>query len=254
MKKLISILLLIAVLSISCNASAEMLDFSAMSFEELQAMKTAVDKEYNARPESEGTTLVSGKYYVGRDIKPGLYFIAMVHPSSSYGASFALYENAEILSKEEPGYSKLAKENEYMPLSGDPKSLSLEEQNVLCIDGGPVLLKASVFDPKEYYSYEPPAGTFVPEGNYTVGTEIPAGRYIIYPGTVKGGRYNAYGTITKEDGTTAKQTRNKNDWGSAIDISVVEPIHGDQIELFDGDIVEIGKSVIMQKAQDLNFE
>lgn len=254
MKKLITTLLLIALLIISCAASAEIPDFSAMSFEELQAMKMALDKEYNTRPESEGTTLVSGKYYVGRDIKPGLYFIAMVYPSASYGASFALYENAEILSKEEPGYSKLAKENEYMSLSGDPKSLSLEEQNVLCIDGGPVLLKASMFDPKDYYSYEPPAGTFIPEGNYTVGTEIPAGRYIIYPGTVKGGRYNAYGVITKEDGTTAKQTRNKNDWGSAIDISVVEPIQGDQIELFDGDIIEIGKSVIMQKAQKLNFE
>lgn len=252
MKKLFVVL--IFAMLITTTAFADLPDFSSMSFDELQTMKTALDKEYNSRPESEGMTLMSGEYHIGRDIKPGLYYIAMVLPSSSYGLDFSLYENAETLSQEESGYHKLAKDYRYMELGSDPVSLNLESNNVLIVSGGPALLKASVFDPTDYYTYEPPAGTLVPEGSYIVGKEIPAGKYVIYPGTIKGGRYNAYCMITNEDGTTTKKTRNKNNWGAAIDVSVYDPLEGDAIELFDGDTIEIGRSVIMQKAQTLSFD
>lgn len=253
MKKLITTLLLIAILIISCAASADMPNFSAMSFEELQAMKMALDEEYNSRPESSEIILLpEGSYVVGKDVNPGQYYMAVGKPNnSSTYASIVIYDSEKDFLADDSGYTKGASFRDYLRFGGDPIRVDLKEGNYLIVKYLSAQLKVSPFVESELFKFEPPEGTFVPVGKYQIGKDIPAGAYTIYPGTAEGGSYNIFETVIKDDGST--ELISKLSYGTTTYLYEVYPVKGNLIELNEGDVLEITDSVILSSTSQLDF-
>ena len=251
MKKWIPVI--IVVLFVFNCAFAEAADYSAMSFEELRAAKKELDAEYFSRPESAGVLLESGKYIVGETIKPGQYYAGMVKPDyNSSNAFLCIYKDNETFLREEPYNTKLAQYSGYFLLNDAPKSIILEEKNVVCISYGSLLLKTTDFEPSDYYVYEAPAGTLLPKGKYIVGTEIPSGTYNTYPGSASGGEFSINVLTPNGDGSFGEM--NKPGYYSAIYLSVKKETDSEKIKLEDGDILIVAKSIILAKPQMIQIE
>lgn len=251
MKKIITVFISLFMI-ISC-AFAETTDYSSMSFEELDSMKKALDAEYFSRPESSGLMLEAGIYIVGESIKPGQYYAGMVKPNSTNSNAFlVIYKDYETFLQEEPYNTKLALYTNYFSLNDDPKSIILQENYVLSISYGSLLLKTSPFVSTDYYQYEVPGGTLVPNGKYIVGVEIPAGVYNTYPGTVNGGEFSIKVVSKKEDGTTFEDV--KPGYNRDINLSFQKEVPSEKIELAEGDILEVRRSIIMSKPKMLQFD
>lgn len=246
MKRFLPILLLLVL--IATAAFAELPDFSAMSFEELQTMKTALDAEFNSRPESSGIKLGTGSVVIGEDIKPGNYYIAMTQPSRLSQAHYRIYTDKETFEKEDYLSAENALDSGYLFLGEIPISILLEEGNVFVIDEGNVTLKASQFSDEELYKYEPPQGTYAEIGIYKVGTDIPTGKYLLYPATVKSGEYRLTKTVVNDDGTTEEKYVDSNM------VNVSDPLKPISIELKEDYILEIKSPIIITKQTPLSFE
>lgn len=246
------IIVLLTLLFVVKTAFADSTDYSSMPFNELQAVKNAVDQEYFSRPESSGFVLTQGVYVVGEQIKPGQYYIAMTEPNASSSSSFiAIYENKETFEQEEPYFNKLATFFSYMFLYKDAQSIVLKEGNIVRIDEGIIRFKASPFTKDELYKYEAPEGTLVPNGIYTVGIDIPEGTYTAFPATSKGGELSVYTLETNESGE--QQKKKSSDYGHVY-IPVMKETVSKQLILKNDEIVEVFDSVILQKQQKLNFD
>lgn len=72
MKRFLSLLLILV--CITGFAAAE--DLSGLSFDELLALRSAVEREIISRPEWKKVTVPSGTWYVGSDIPAGTYSIS----------------------------------------------------------------------------------------------------------------------------------------------------------------------------------
>ena len=242
--KRILIIILVSIVFIS-NFSisvAEPINFTLMSFDELEAIKLAVDNEYYSRPESSGIRLNVGTYTVGIDIKPGHYYAAMVEPDFTSSNTFmSIYTDAETFAAQKPYYTDLAKFAGYFFLSQDPQIIVLEENNIVSITNGSLLLKSSLFNPLDYYKYDPPEGTFVSRGTYTVGVEIPSGTYIVYPGTVNGGVYKI------------KKIVDDKEKSSSASLYIRKEVDCNKIVLEDGDVLEVTYSIVMAIPKALEF-
>ena len=243
---------LLAFLLIAGTVLAESSDYSSLSFDKLQEIKNAVDREYFSRSESSGFVLPTGTYVVGGQIKPGQYYVAMTEPDvSDYSSLIAVYEDKATFEKEEPYYNKLAKCVVYLFLHEGEKGVLLEEGNVVSISEGTVHFKTTHFTQDELYKYEAPEGTLVPKGIYTVGVDIPEGIYTMFPATAKGGHLSVYALETNKNGETVKKRHS--DYGF-VSVSVRKEIDSKQLILKKDDIVDVTESVILQKQQKLNFD
>lgn len=218
------------------SALAELPDFSAMSFDDLNTFKQSLDQEYFSRPESEGVNLGKDEYIVGQDLRPGTYYVAMVYPAdSTYRTNVKFYDSIDERNAEpEIQYHDHAKRSLELILGDPPKTLTLHDGEVVCVEWGSMFIKASEYDPKDYFDYTPPEGTIIPKGKYTIGTEIPAGMYTVYPATVKGGRYEI------NDGRTET-------------VFVYPEVESSVVTLNDGDIFVVDTSIAMAKRGAFTF-
>ena len=250
MKKLL--IMMLCILFVSGTALGET-EFSELPFDDLLTLKKSVDLEYASRPESEGIMLYSGTYVVGTDIKPGHYFAASVEPNDiNTGAYLSIYEDMETFNREEEFYHKLAKYYEFCGLGDQPESIILDAGNVIFLEYGSVLLKSEPFDPEKYYTYIPPEGTIVPPGTYTVGDDIPVGKYNAYPATLSGGEFKVLIRVIGDDGSSSLVT--KNGMYSYTFIGVRKNQKYEPLDLEEGDILEVRNSIVMKKQPKLVFD
>lgn len=234
--------LFLGLLLLTGTAFAELPDFASMTFEELSAMKTALDQEYASRPESEGVFLDKGSFVVGRDLKPGTYYAAMVKPLSYSSNTYVEIRNAR----------KITTLQTYFNFGEEPARIALEEDSVITVSGGSLFIKASPYSISDYYNYDPPKGTVVPIGKYKVGEDIPAGTYNLYPESITGGEYKIYTTKTNDDGTT--ELVPKDGYRSSTGLYIKSDSEYKVERLDEGDVVDIIKSVIFVKPQKLVFD
>ena len=107
MKKLLSIALVLALLSVGC-ALAE--DYTTMTDEELWAANKAIQAELWARSiAKDGVTIPMGSYVVGEDIPAGIYRIEI--PEGGIMVTVSVYENDE---------KSILSGKMYILTSGDP--------------------------------------------------------------------------------------------------------------------------------------
>ena len=222
-----------------------------MSFEDLSALKTKIDLEYKSRPESEGYSFPKGSYLVGRDIKPGVYYVTMIYPDSyEIDVLLAVYKDEKTADLDKNSYTyNLAETFESMSLSEAPIAIELKEGNVLRIARGGVLtLKTENYNPSDYYKFELPEGTLVPKGSYTIGTDIPAGMYRAYAGTVNGGRFSIDTVYIDDAGNTSKKSKK-----SSTRLFTTTAQEYEILNLEEGDVLEVETDIVMKKQPKLDF-
>ena len=107
MKKIITVVMVIC-LFLSC-ASAETVDLSAMSYDQLLALRSQINTEIISRPEWKEVTVPAGAWIVGADIPEGFYCIKSTHSqnlvqlndSSDYSELYKYLNEGEIVGKAE---------------------------------------------------------------------------------------------------------------------------------------------------------
>ena len=252
-KLLCSLLLVGSFMLYSVPVNAEDLDIAGMDTSALSELKQRVDEEYYSRLKSEPITLVPGEYSIGTDIDSGEYYIAMVEPNESGSVSFQVYPDKEPYESEKDAlFHENILENEKFALGGNTKEITLNDGYYIIVQDGPLMVSTSDFDPSEYYpEYEAPEGTRVPAGVYFVGNEedsdIPSGRYTIYPATIMGAYVKIY--YSKE------AYHNDTDEYDSGELAVTEPLIDIPIVLEEGSVIIFNYDVILKKQTvDLSFD
>lgn len=251
-KRFVSIVLtsIMDILIICFNAGAvELPDLVSMDFETLSELKQAVEKEMNSRPDAEPFVLSEGSYIVGEDIKAGTYYAYMGEPIGEKHGVF--YLNAECYVYENEDAYK-ADNYEYLydvskRLGEEPESITLAKGNCLVVEHNPMSFSSTEPTEEDYYQYTPPEGTFVPAGIYTVGVDIPAGAYRLYPATIMGGSFGVYQT---------QEAMNTSDYDNIefYDLYVKKNGAPENVSLIDGNIVSTDIDCIMAKPAVLDFD
>ena len=248
MKKLVPIgvivLFFLITVSLGCKCEAENIDLSSIDYPSLRELKERVDREYFSRPETGLTLLTVGAYECGTDFLPGAYYIGISEPTEDYSAMIFLYKNIKDY-QNGSDYGRLS----YV-LGNPPERIIFEKGNVLQIYSGSACISVSPFSSGEGYNYEPPAGTLVPVGTYTVGDDIPAAQYTAYSKTVNGGKINVYPSL--ESHQWASMYSEVVEEGDYLDyeITTLSPA---AITLVEGNIVEIEKDIIMIKKEKVQL-
>ena len=84
MKKVVcSFLCVCALFALLAGSTAESVDLSSLSFEELETLQNRVAAEMKTRPEWKGVKVPAGVWTVGVDIPEGEYSISMVNENET---------------------------------------------------------------------------------------------------------------------------------------------------------------------------
>ena len=245
--KRVAALLVIGCLALSVPVAASEPDVTQLDFLTLSELKQKVDAEYNSRPEAGPFNVAAGYYTVGQDINPGRYYVATVVPDEDgYGVRMHVYVDKAQFESRPSGYYGEYISDDYFSLGDEPKSMTLEEGNYLYVEGA-LLFSPGEFMLSDYYTYEPPEGTYVPAGAYMVGDEeeddIPTGTFTVYAGTIYGGDVKIYNTQENyaQDGS----------WHLGYDkhceVRVTKIPEPETIILEGGNVLLVEKDVIMKK-------
>ncbi len=160
--------------------SAEGTDLSGMSYDELTALKQAVDSELLTRPESLNSVLLPGAYEVGKDVKAGTYYILFDKAYDVFmTADIFIYKDKTTFDE---GYSAYSKSKVQFSVDvytgGDSARIDLADGNMLVIENGSVRISTVDFDETvKSVAVLPENVKEVPIGNYIVGKDIAAGRF-----------------------------------------------------------------------------
>lgn len=182
MKKILTLLLILAFLSVS--SIAESIDLSAMTLEELVAFDKEIQNEISERAapsaeENETIPLPVGLYTVGKDIAAGTYIledIPLAGEEDDFSGWYVRVYKDES-SVDEDDYRRLK-------LDGNSGRLILMEGEVMEIESGYGSgaygeLKISKAT-ENLFADAPDAETvYLPIGYYSVGKDIAAGTYVI---------------------------------------------------------------------------
>lgn len=245
LRKVLLILIAVIFCAFTFAASAESSDYASMSFEDLNALKQAIDKEYYSRQEAGPRQIGVGQYLVGKDILPGTVYIAMTIPSdwTDYGA-VGVYESEEAIEQK----NAIASHTIY--IGSEPKAVQLNEGNILVVSWTDLLISYSNFNTSDFFTYEP-EGTPVPAGKYVAGEDIPDGRYEVFPGSAPSGYYEVFTPVTENGETTLVRQKAPEEYNR---LHVYNPVNSTSITLKDGDVLVVEDPITMKKAQPLSFD
>ena len=240
-------LIMAGCLAFSIPTPASETDVAGMDFSSLSELKQKVDAEYYSRPEAEPFTVAEGYYTVGQDITPGRYYVASVKPDEDgYGVRMHVYADKAQFDARPSGYYGDYISDDYFSLGDEPKSMTLENGNYLYVEGY-LLFGAAEFAVSDYYTYDPPEGTYVPAGAYLVGDgedkDIPAGTFTVYAGSVYGGDVKIY--YSQE--TYAQDGSWHLGYDKHYEVRVAKRQASETIMLEEGYVLLVEKDVIMKK-------
>lgn len=77
-----------------CAASAEEIDLKAMSYSELKALQSKLEKEIVSRPEWKEVEVPQGEWRVGQDIPAGEYSVSYNGTAKNGGLAFQVWRKA----------------------------------------------------------------------------------------------------------------------------------------------------------------
>lgn len=242
-----AVLLLTGCLVFSTPVLAAETDVVGMDFSTLSELKQKVDAEYYSRPEAEPFSITEGYYTVGQDLNPGRYYVATVTPDEDgYGVRMHVYVDKAQFDARPSGYYGDYISDDYFSLGEEPKSMTLENGNYLYVEG-PLMFSAGEFAVSDYYTFEPPEGTYVSAGAYMVGDEedkdIPTGTYTVYAGTIAGGDVKLY--YTQE--TYAQDGSWHLGYDKHYEVRVAKNPAPETIILEEGNVLLVEKDVVMRK-------
>lgn len=183
MKKILPMILLISLLLSMHIAFAEAgFDFSGYSYDELIGIKEQLDAEIDTRPEAGERILQPGQYVVGKDIAQGVYDVGFVaaEEDDTY-TNWYIYDTKQMYDYD---VSRLflgdLPRNEGRVQEGSSVKVELFEGDYFVIyRSAASIVRSGNVVPVES-DYTAPEGTSIPTGIYTIGEEIPEGKYTIY--------------------------------------------------------------------------
>ena len=183
MKKILSMILLASLLLSVPIAFAEAgFDFSGYSFDELIGFKEQLDAEIGTRPEAGERILQPGQYVVGKDIAQGVYDVGFVaaEEDDTY-TNWYIYDTKQMYDYD---VSRLflgdLPRNEGRVQEGSSVKVELFDGDYFVVyRSAASIVRSGNVTPVES-DYIVPEGTSIPTGIYTVGEEIPEGKYTVY--------------------------------------------------------------------------
>ncbi len=227
----------------------EKFDFSGYSLEELLEIKSDLADEIASRPGGEKIVLYSGFYTIGEDLPAGVYTFKFVQNGDSRFSETAccIFENESIYNYD---MSRLWQGDMMYRLQwniqGDGEtriSLYPGEYLILYQNGAEVTRIGNVSERENNYTI--PTGTTIPNGNYTIGEEIPAGTYKIYYSGTTTSRVRVF-----QDSDEASGIYNKGN-ETVLDRYNTEGI----ITLREGNILRVEYTpIIMTKSEGFTFD
>lgn len=127
MKRILAIVILFVLVCFSTSAFAELnIDLDSLSYEEMLELRYELDQRLSNDPASH-SYIYKGNYYVGLDIKEGIYLLTRVKDT---GKSTLLYTYDKTV---EP---RVSIDHSYGLKMGESIRLNLRENMVLVIDTG----------------------------------------------------------------------------------------------------------------------
>lgn len=182
MKKILSmILMFVLILTVTAIAEAEY-DFTSYSYDELIGIRERLDAEIQTRPEAGERVLQPGQYVVGKDIAPGIYDLGFVpaEEDDTY-TNWYIYDTKQMYDYD---VSRLflgdLPRNEGRVQQGSSVKVELFDGDYFVIyRSAASIVRTGNVVPTES-DYTAPEGTTIPTGIYTIGEEIPEGKYTIY--------------------------------------------------------------------------
>ena len=131
MKKLLALVLSLALCLVGVAALAQDIDLSAMSFDELVTLRDQITTEITSRTEWKEVTVPPGMYEIGVDIPEGYWMItiedgvATIQYGSTPNESKTEIEYSgrtfnEVIGKNDPGYSIDMKDGNFVYIGREP--------------------------------------------------------------------------------------------------------------------------------------
>ena len=250
MKKHLITVLLIVILGTVTVTYAEPttdIDFSQYSLDDLLTIKANLEEEIANRPGGAKIEIGAGNYKIGADLPSGIYTFKYIQNGDKDvdRTDYYVYDNEAMFKYDidRMWLGDMPREEGYLEGNGETRiSLYSGEYLRLNYNGAEI---ARVGNVSEHISeYEPPDGTTIPTGEYTVGVEIPAGSYTIYYSGMAPSRVRVF-----EDAAEASNTFNK---GKETRLS--ETNTEGTVLLVDGNIIRVEYTqIIMNKSEGFVF-
>ena len=183
MKKLLALIVLFALTATFSAAIAEAsFDFTSYSYDELIGIKEQLDAEIATRPEAGERILQPGQYVVGKDIAPGIYDLGFVpaKEEDTY-TNWYIYDTKQMYDYD-VGRLFLGDlpRNEGRVQEGSSVKVELFDGDYFVIYRSAASIVRTGNVTLVESNYTAPEGTSIPTGIYTIGEEIPEGKYTIY--------------------------------------------------------------------------
>jgi len=183
MKKILPLILLVSLLlSVHVAVAEADFDFTSYSYEQLIGIKEQLDAEITTRPEAGERILQPGQYVVGKDIAQGVYDVGFVaaEEDDTY-TNWYIYDTKQMYDYD---VSRLflgdLPRNEGRVQEGSSVKVELFDGDYFVIYRSAASIARSGNVVPVESDYTAPEGTTIPTGIYTIGEEIPEGKYTIY--------------------------------------------------------------------------
>lgn len=210
------------------------IDLTAMSFDELSVLKQQVDLEWRSRPENEIIDLPIGIYTVGTDIPYGDYY---AYRKDLKGANPVLYVYPDGGGKE---LYRI-----YISGTKPDRINTFHEKYKIVVSDSDIILSPVLLNIDEFYGIQKPEGTEIPIGVYTIGKEIPAGKYVMYT-------TGSYSSVEIYPSMSIYNDADERIW-SVNDISIDDSDNGISMYVNDGNVIEIESNSILMKKDNTVF-
>lgn len=194
MKKMLSMILMLAlILTLPALAESDF-DFTGYSYDELIGIKEKLDAELQTRPEAGERILQPGQYVVGKDIAQGVYDLGFVaaEEDDTY-TNWYIYDTKQMYDYDvgRLWLGDLPREEGTIKQGGSVKVELFDGDYFVIYRSAASIVRVGNAIPVES-DYTAPEGTSIPTGIYIVGEEIPEGKYTIYFNGIAPSRVRTY--------------------------------------------------------------
>lgn len=224
------------------------IDFTGYTLEELIQIKAELSEEITKRPGGEKMVMGVGQYAVGEDVPAGIYTFRFIQNGDQERdrTEYYVYENESMYKYDVDRLwlGDMPRVEGSLKGEGETRiSLYPGEYLILYYNGAEIERIGNVTERES--GYEPPEGTTIPKGEYTIGDEIPAGTYTIYYSGKATSRVRVFADADDADNTFHK--------GKQTILDELNP--EGTVTVTDGNILRVEYTpIIMKKGGGFSFD